>query len=81
MGVVVHVLDRRTTSIDVAGTRHEVDTLRYVSKITELDSRRVAELEQAAGFPSPPAAMVANPVDLPLGLAAGTSVAAHLVIG
>lgn len=81
MGVTVHVLDRRTISLQVAGTRHEVGTLRHVSKVTELDGPRAAELERAATLPSPVAAMVVSPVEIPLASAPGTAVAAHLVIG
>ena len=81
MGVVVHALDRRTVTLDVAGTRHEVGTLRHVSKLTELDGRRTTDLARAAALPSPPAAMVATPVHLPLAEGGGDAVAAHLVLG
>lgn len=81
MGVAVHVLDRRTISLQVAGTRHEVGTLRHVSKLTELDGRRAAELARAAALRSPVAAMVASPVELPLASAPSAAIAAHLVIG
>ncbi len=81
MGVAVHILDRRTISLKVGGTPHEIGTLRHVSKLTELDGHRAAELERAATLPSPVAVMVVAPLEMRLASAPGTAAAAHLVIG
>ncbi|WP_419729205.1 hypothetical protein [Lichenicola sp.] len=81
MGVVIHILDRRSVCLDVAGFIQEIGTLRHMSKITELDESHVAELEGSNHISSPPAAMVAHPVDLPLASDITGSVAAHPVIG
>lgn len=81
VGVVIHILDRRRVRLDVAGSIQEIGALRHLSKVTELDGPRVAELESAGLVPSPPAAMVAHPVNLPLASSLESSVAAHPVIG
>ncbi len=81
VGVVIHVLDRRRIRLEIAGNMQEIGALRHLSKVTELDERRIAELGATDLLPSPPAAMVAHPVDLPLALGPEGSVAAHPVIG
>ncbi|TLU71233.1 hypothetical protein [Lichenicoccus roseus] len=79
MGVVIHILERRNVRLDVAGFVQEVGTLRQLSKVTEVDDLRAAELERAKLISSPLAALVAQTVSLPL--ASGKSVPAHQVIG
>lgn len=82
MGVVIHILDRRTVWLDIGGTQHQIGTLRHLSKATELDDSRAAEIKEAASLiPSRPAVLLAQTVDLPHESADGRSVAAHLVIG
>jgi hypothetical protein len=48
MGVAIHILDRRTVRLDVGGTSQTVGTVRHLSKITEIDDCRSAELEGVA---------------------------------
>ena len=79
MAVIIHILDRRTVRLDIAGSVQEVGTLRQLSKVTEVDDRRAAELERAKLVPSPVAALVSQAVELPL--ASGGFVPAHLVVG
>jgi hypothetical protein len=85
MGVNVYILDRRTARLDVGGTSHAVGWLRRSWKITELNAGRTIELEaakaSARSIASPPAAMLADVADMPLGSADGPQVSAHLVIG
>lgn len=81
MGIIIHILDRRRVHLDVAGSIHEIGTLRNLSKVTDLSASHVAELERADLVSSPPAAMVAHPVELQLASGTEGSVAAHLVIG
>lgn len=81
VGVVIHILDRRSVRLDVAGFIQEIGTLRHLSKVTELNDSQVIELESFNHISSPPAAMVAHPVNLPLASGTEGSVAAHPVIG
>ena len=79
MGVGLWVLYRLTVPLSVGGTVHSIGTLRYVSKITELDDRRAAVLEEARTLPSPVAVLVAETTEL-LGVSGGL-VPAHRVLG
>ena len=82
MGVVIHVLDRRTVWLDVGGTQHEIGTLRHLSKVTELDEARAAEIQKASSLiPTTPAVLLAQILDLPLAASPETTVKSHLVIG
>ena len=81
MGVVIHILDRRTVRLDVGGVVGEIGTLRHLSKVTELDGGRVAELEHAGDLPAPVAALVAATDEHPLAASPDRVVATHLVIG
>ena len=82
MGVVIHILDRRRVCLDVAGVTQEVGTLRHMSKVTEIDDKGSAEVEEAAKFSHGiPAAMVAQAVNLRLASGTNDIVQAHMVIG
>jgi len=85
MGVNIFLLDRRPARLDVGGVVQSVGTLRRFWKMTELDEERADELraseDAAAVRPSPKAAIVADLVELPLDMQAGSEVRAHLVIG
>ena len=81
MGVVIHILDRRTARLDVGGVVVEIGTLRHLSKITELDDRRVAEFERAGGLPAPVAALIAAADEHSLAASPDQVVATHTVIG
>jgi hypothetical protein len=82
MGVNTFLLDRRTVTLLVGGSRQTAGTLRQFFKLTELDDERAAELEAAALItPSPAAALVMDITDLPLAGEPDKPVAAHLVLG
>lgn len=82
MGVNTFLLDRRTVTLMVGGSRQTVGTLRQFFKLTELDDERAAELDAAARItPSPVAALVMDITDLPLTGDPDKPVATHLVLG
>lgn len=82
MGVNIFLLDRRTATLLVGGTRQTVGTLRGFFKLTELDDERAAEREAAARIvPSPVAAMVMEISELSLATAPEKEISAHLVLG
>ena len=85
MGVNIYLLDRRPARLCVGGVEQSVGSLRRFWKITELNSERSKELEAseatARTIPSPPAAMLSDVYEMPLGSENGASVKAHLVIG
>lgn len=82
MGVNIFLLDRRTATLFVGGSKHTVGTLRRFFKITELDDERAAEREAAARVtPSPAAALIVDISELPLAGAPDKPIAAHLVLG
>jgi hypothetical protein len=82
MGVNTFLLDRRTASLCVGGTKQVVGTLRRFFKLTEMDAERSAELEAAGkSILSPVAAIIMDVWDLPLAAAPEKPVAAHLVLG
>ncbi|MCB5943718.1 hypothetical protein [Acidocella sp. KAb 2-4] len=85
MGVQLYILDRRPASLVIAGTRHQIGTLRRSWKLTEIDAERAAEIsaaeENLKDGAAPAAAMVAEVVDMPLLEAPDRPVAAHVVIG
>ncbi len=85
MGVQLYILDRRQTTLVIAGTRHTIGILRRSWKLSEIDAARAAEISAAEENHKdgvvPAAAMVAEVSDMPLLAAPGHSVAAHAVIG
>lgn len=85
MGVNTFLLDRRSATLIVGGSKQLVGTLRRFFKLTELDEERAGEREAAEAAaqtrPSPAAAMIMDVWDLSLASAPGTPVAAHLVLG
>lgn len=82
MGVNTFLLDRRTATVVIDGTKQTVGTLRRFFKLTEFDEDRAAERDSATLIrPSPVAAMIMDVSDFPLASAPDTPVAAHLVIG
>ena len=75
MGVELYILDRRTVPLDVGGSLHDVGVLRHAGKLTEqLGAPAVAEA------PSPVAALVARPVEIPVLDPTALPSAAHLVL-
>ncbi len=82
MGVNTFLLDRRTATLVIGGSRHAVGTLRRFFKLTELDDERGAELDAAARItPSPTAALIMDISELPIADEPDKPVAAHLVLG
>jgi hypothetical protein len=82
MGVNTFLLDRRTVTLLIGGSKQTVGTLRAFFKLTELDDERAAERDAAAHItPSPAAALVMDIADLPLAGEPDNPVAAHLVLG
>lgn len=82
MGVNTFLLDRRTVTLEVGGTKQTVGTLRRFFKLTELDDERAAELEAAAcTTPSPAAVLLMDVSEIPLAAEPGRPIAAHLVLG
>jgi hypothetical protein len=82
MGVNTFLLDRRTATLLIGGSKQTVGTLRRFFKFTELGDERVAELDAAAHItPSPAAALVVDISELPLASTPDKPVAAHLVLG
>lgn len=85
MGVNIYILDRRPARLSVGGIEQSVGSLRRFWKITELNRERSGELEEweaiARTIPSPPAAMLSDVYEMPLGSENSASVKAHLVIG
>ncbi|EKM98139.1 MULTISPECIES: hypothetical protein [unclassified Acidocella] len=85
MGVQLYILDRRPASLVIAGTRHQIGTLRRSWKLTEIDAERAAEIsaaeENLKDSAAPAAAMVADVVDMHPLEAPDRPVAAHVVIG
>lgn len=82
MGVNTFLLDRRTATLLVGGSKQTVGMLRRFFKITELDDERAAELDAAARItPSPAAALIVDISELPLASAPDNPAAAHLVLG
>jgi hypothetical protein len=82
MGVNTFLLDRRTVTLLIGGSRQTVGTLRQFFKLTEMDAERAAERDAAALIrPSPAAAQVMDIMDLPLAGEPDKPVAAHLVLG
>ena len=82
MGVNLFLLDRRTVTLVIGGSRHTVGTLRRFFKLTELDEERGAELDAAARIkPSPAAALIVDISELPLVDMPSKPVPAHLVLG
>ncbi len=82
MGVNIFLLDRRTVTLLIGGSKQTVGTLRQFFKITELDDERAAERDASAAIrPSPAAALVMDITDLPLAGEPDKQVAAHLVLG
>jgi hypothetical protein len=82
MGVNLFLLDRRTITLLIGGSKQTVGTLRRFFKLTELDDERAAERDAAAHItPSPAAALVMDITDLPLASEPDKPIAAHLVLG
>jgi hypothetical protein len=85
MGVQLYLLDRRQTSLIIAGTRHLIGTLRRSWKLTEINVERAAEIDAAReslkSVDLPAAAMVAEVTEIPLLGAHQNPVAAHMVVG
>ncbi|MGE4048148.1 MAG: hypothetical protein AB7F35_25045 [Acetobacteraceae bacterium] len=82
MGVNIFLLDRRTATLFVGGSKQVVGTLRRFFKITELDDERATELDATIRVtPSPAAALVVDVSELPLADMPDKPVAAHLVLG
>ena len=85
MGVNIYILDRRPARLSVGGVEQNIGSLRRFWKITEMDGKRSGELDAAEtaarAVASPPAAMLADVYDMPLGLEHATSAKAHLIIG
>ena len=82
MGVNTFLLDRRTVTLLIGGSKQTVGTLRRFFKLTELDDERAAERDAAAHItPSPAAALVMDITELPLAGAPDKPVPAHLVLG
>ncbi len=82
MGVNTFLLDRRTATLVIGGSRHAVGTLRRFFKLTELDEERGAELASATRItPSPVAALIVDISELPLASEPEKPIAAHLVLG
>ena len=75
MGVELYILDRRTVRLDVGGSLHDVGVLRHAGKLTEqLGAPSVADA------PSPVAALVARPIEMPVPDRTASPAAAHLVL-
>lgn len=82
MGVNTFLLDRRTVTLMVGGTRQTVGTLRRFFKLTELDEEREAELAAAErDTHSPAAALNMDVCEIPLAAEPRKPIAAHLVLG
>jgi hypothetical protein len=82
MGVNLFLLDRRTVTLVVGGSKHSIGTLRRFFKITEMDGERTSVLDAAARVTlSPTAALVADVSELPLVDTPDKSIPAHLVLG
>jgi hypothetical protein len=82
MGVNTFLLDRRTATLFVGGSKQTVGTLRRFFKITELNGGRAAELNASAYItPSPAAALIVDISELQLADAPDKPVAAHMVLG
>jgi hypothetical protein len=82
MGVNTFLLDRRTATLMIGGTKQTAGTLRRFFKLTELDDDRAAELEAAARAAHSPAAVLLMDVsELPLAAEPDYPIAAHLVLG
>jgi hypothetical protein len=85
MGVQTYLLDRRKVTLLVAGQPVEIGTLRRFWKVTEIESKRAAEIEAAQvslrGHDAPVAVMIADVTEFPMAAEPSKPVAAHLVLG
>lgn len=82
MGVNTFLLDRRTTTLMVGGTKQTVGTLRRFFKLTELNDERAAEVEAAErNTHSPAAAMLMDIYEMPLATEPEKPISVHLVLG
>lgn len=82
MSVNTFLLDRRTATLMVGGTKQTVGTLRRFFKLTELDDERAAELEAAERTTQSPAAVMLMDIhEIPLATEPEQPIAVHLVLG
>lgn len=82
MGVNIFLLDRRSVTLIVGGTRQSVGTLRRFYKLTELNQEHMAEIECAGrNGASPAAALLMDIHKMPLAKSSSNAVAAHQVLG